>query len=59
MSASDKGPVHQAWEDDQVHERNATQARQGVISGRVITILIVSTVALGAIYAFIWWWNFG
>lgn len=59
MNASDRGTVHQALNGDELHERNALEARQGVISGRVVTVLIVSTVALGAIYAAMWWWNFG
>jgi hypothetical protein len=31
-----------------------TQARQGVISGRVLAVLLVSVFALGAIYAIMW-----
>ena len=31
-----------------------TQARQGVISGRVLAVLFVSIFALGAIYAIMW-----
>lgn len=31
-----------------------TQARQGVISGRVLAVLLVSVFALAAIYAIMW-----
>lgn len=54
----DRGTVHQAMEDNEVHQRSGMEARQGAISGRVITVLVVSTVGLGVIYAFIWLWNF-
>jgi len=30
------------------------EARQGVVSGRVLTVLVVSVLVLGAIYAIIW-----
>jgi hypothetical protein len=48
------GPVHQADEDNVRHVLDTTEARQGVVSGRVLTILLVSTVLLAVIFALIW-----
>ncbi|HWA29931.1 MAG TPA: hypothetical protein VG867_02480 [Rhizomicrobium sp.] len=48
------GPVHQADEDNTKHVLNTTEARQGVVSGRVLLVLLVSTILLAVIFAIIW-----
>jgi hypothetical protein len=47
-------PVHQADEDNVKRIVPAPQARQGAVSGRVLTVLLVSVLALAIIYAIIW-----
>ncbi len=54
MSTIQSGPVHQAREDNVKRQLDTTSARQGDVSGRVITVLITSTVLLGVIFAVIW-----
>lgn len=56
MTTSDthRGPVHQADEDNVKHVVDTTEARQGVVSGRVLTVLLISTVLLAVIFAIIW-----
>lgn len=44
----------QAQEDDVARQLPATDARQGAVSGRVITVLIVSVLLVGAIFAVMW-----
>jgi hypothetical protein len=48
------GPVHQANEDNVKHVIDTTDSRQGVASGRVLTVLLLSTVLLAVIFAIIW-----
>lgn len=46
-------PTHTDLDDDAI-ERTPTEARQGMISGHVLTILVVSTVlAAGCMLAFV------
>lgn len=47
-------PVRQPLDDNQKRVLDTTDARQGVTSGRVITVLMVSTVLLAVIFAIIW-----
>lgn len=49
-----RGPVHQADEDNVKHVVDTTEARQGVVSGRVVTVLLISTILLAVIFAIIW-----
>ncbi|HTQ13792.1 MAG TPA: hypothetical protein VMH86_07945 [Rhizomicrobium sp.] len=44
----------QEEEDNVRHELPTTEARQGAVSGRVIAVLVISTVAILAIFT-IWW----
>jgi hypothetical protein len=48
------GPVHQADEDNVKHVVDTTEARQGVVSGRVLSVLLISTILLAVIFAIIW-----
>jgi hypothetical protein len=54
MTIGDTGPVHQAREDNASHEMTTGDARQGAVSGRVVTVLIVSLVVVGVIFAIMW-----
>jgi hypothetical protein len=54
MTNTQRGPVHQANEDNVKHVIDTTEARQGVVSGRVVTVLLISTILLGVIFAIIW-----
>jgi hypothetical protein len=54
MTNTHRGPVHQANEDNVKHIVDTTEARQGVVSGRVLTVLLISTILLGVIFAIIW-----
>jgi hypothetical protein len=47
-------PVHRADEDNVKRIVTTPDARQGAVSGRVLTVLIVSVVALAVIFAIIW-----
>ena len=49
-----RGPVHQANEDNVKHVVDTTEARQGAVSGRVLTVLLVSTILLAVTFAIIW-----
>jgi len=49
-----RGPVHQADEDNVKHVVNTTEARQGAVSGRVVSVLFISTILLAVIFAIIW-----
>ena len=48
------GPVHQAREDNVKRELDTTDARQGAVSGRVVTVLMISTLLIAVIFAIIW-----
>ena len=48
------GPVRQANEDNVKHIVDTTEARQGVVSGRVLSVLLISTILLAVIFAIIW-----
>lgn len=50
----DNPPVHRADEDNVPRVVPSPRARQGVISGRVLTVMLVSVIALAIIYAIIW-----
>ena len=54
MAEMRRGPVHQANEDNVKHVIDTTDSRQGVASGRVLTVLLVSTILLAVIFAIIW-----
>jgi|HubBroStandDraft_5_1064220.scaffolds.fasta_scaffold749883_2 hypothetical protein len=47
-------PIHRADEDNVKRVITTPDARQGAVSGRVLTVLIVSVVALAVIFAIIW-----
>lgn len=47
-------PVHQAGEDNVSRNLRTTEARQGVVSGRVVTVLAVSLLLVVAIFAVMW-----
>ncbi len=47
-------PVRRADQDNVTRIVPTSQARQGVITGRVLTVLIVSVVAIAVIFAIIW-----
>jgi hypothetical protein len=47
-------PAHQAQEDNVPRQLETTDARQGAVSGRVVTVLIVSLLVVGAIFAVMW-----
>ena len=51
------GPAPQAQEDNMPRQLEKTDARQGVVSGRVVTVLIVSLLAVVAIFAVMWLMN--
>jgi hypothetical protein len=46
--------VRQPLEDNTQHVLPTRAARQGAVSGRVLTVLLVSVVAVAAIFAIIW-----
>ena len=48
------GPVQQADEDNVKHVIDTTDSRQGVTSGRVLSVLLISTILLAVIFAIIW-----
>ena len=47
-------PVHQVQEDNVPRQLDTTDARQGAVSGRVITVLIASMALVGVIFALMW-----
>ena len=51
---TDTGRVHQATEDNQSRQLGTTDARAGVVSGRVVTIMVVSIVLVAVIFAMLW-----
>jgi hypothetical protein len=48
------GKVHQSMEDNQSRQLDTVDARGGVVSGRVVTILVVSMLLLAVIFAMLW-----
>ncbi len=54
MALTRNAPVHRANQDNVRRIVPTEQARQGVVSGRVLTVLLVSVLALAAIFAIIW-----
>ncbi|HEY4126073.1 MAG TPA: hypothetical protein VGM36_15730 [Rhizomicrobium sp.] len=49
-----RGPVRQANEDNVKHVVDTTESRQGAVSGRVLSVLLISTILLAVIFAIIW-----
>jgi hypothetical protein len=47
-------PIHQAQEDNISRQLDTSDARQGAVSGRVITVLIASLLLVGVIFALMW-----
>ncbi|HXM00590.1 MAG TPA: hypothetical protein VN932_11715 [Rhizomicrobium sp.] len=47
-------PVHQADEDNVSRNLRTTEARQGVATGRVVTVLAISLLLVVAIFAVMW-----
>lgn len=41
------------------HERSPTEARSGVISGRIITVLVVSLLGASAALGLVWFYFLG
>jgi hypothetical protein len=54
MAIGQPTPVHQADEDNVERHLPSVDARQGAISGRVVTVLIVSMLIVCAIFAVMW-----
>jgi len=54
MTVQNKLSADQADEDNVERELPTPDARQGAVSGRVITVLIVSTLIVAAIFAAMW-----
>jgi hypothetical protein len=48
------GSVHQSLEDNKPRHLDTVDARGGVVSGRIVTILVVSTLLLAVIFAMLW-----
>ena len=48
------GTVHQPLEDNRSRQLDTVDARGGVVSGRIVTILVVSTLLIGVIFAMLW-----
>ena len=48
------GTVHRAMEDNKSRQLDAVDARGGNVSGRVVTILVVSVLLIGVIFAMLW-----
>lgn len=48
------GTVHQPLEDNRQRQLDTVDARGGVVSGRVVTILVISTLLLAVIFAMLW-----
>jgi hypothetical protein len=48
------GTVRQPLEDNRSRQLDAVDARGGVVSGRVLTILVVSTLLVAVIFAMLW-----
>jgi hypothetical protein len=54
MAADTNPPVQRADSDNMARVVPTTDVRQGAVSGRVLTVLLVSVLALGVIFAIIW-----
>jgi hypothetical protein len=54
MAIPHKEPVHQADEDNVKRIIPASRARQGAVSGRILTVLLVSVILLAGIYTIMW-----
>ena len=54
MAVQNPLSAHQADEDNVARQLSTPDARQGAVSGRVITVLIVSMFVVAAIFAVIW-----
>ncbi len=54
MAVQNPLSANQAQEDDVARRLPTPDARQGAVSGRVITVLIISMVAVALIFAVIW-----
>ena len=54
VNTTQTGRVHHAMDDSKQRELDATDARQGVVSGRVVTIMIVSMALVAIIFAMLW-----
>ncbi|HEY1630240.1 MAG TPA: hypothetical protein VGF56_02945 [Rhizomicrobium sp.] len=54
MAVQNRLSADQAEEDNVARELPTPEARQGAVSGRVITVLIVSTLIVVAIFAVMW-----
>ncbi len=48
------GRVRQTLNDDRSRQLDSVDARGGVISGRVLMVLIVSVLLVGVIFAMLW-----
>jgi hypothetical protein len=48
------GSVRQATQDNRSRRLDAVDARGGVVSGRVVTILAVSVLLVAVIFAMLW-----
>jgi hypothetical protein len=48
------GTVHQQDEDNRSRQLDTVDARGGVVSGRVLAILVVSVLLIGVIFAMLW-----
>ena len=48
------GTVHQQDEDNRARQLDTVDARGGVVSGRVLAILVVSVLLIGVIFAMLW-----
>ena len=48
------GKVYQPQEDNRARQLDTVDARGGVVSGRIVTILVVSTLLIGVIFAMLW-----
>jgi hypothetical protein len=47
-------PLRRADYDDVQHVVTTREARQGAVSGRVLTVMLISILAVGIIFAIIW-----
>jgi hypothetical protein len=48
------GKVQQPLEDNPQRELSAIDARGGVLSGRVVTVLVISVLLVGVVFAMLW-----
>lgn len=54
MAVDTNPPVHRADSDNVARVVTTSEARQGAVSGRVLTVLLISVLALAVIFAIIW-----